>query len=161
MLMRMLWKGILVDKCLVVEENVVEDNVVQQDVVEVNTLQYNALQENMQRKNVMENVEYTVADNGIANTDDNNVAIADETKNVNAYNDNDVSNKSFDHHSDGEDEGYNMELGCKGFGRSVKRIKDSPHHKDKMMSCKQEEAEIQLSVEQQDWILDLNEEPTK
>ncbi|GJS49173.1 putative reverse transcriptase domain-containing protein [Tanacetum coccineum] len=82
MLMRMLWKGILVDKCLVVEENVVEDNVVQQDVVE----------------NVEQN---TVADNGIANTDDTNVAIQiDETK----YSDNDVSNKSFDHHSDGEDE---------------------------------------------------------
>ncbi|GJS49735.1 hypothetical protein Tco_0599856 [Tanacetum coccineum] len=53
-----------------------------------------------------------------------------------------------------------MELGCKGFGRSAKRIKDSSYHKDKMMLCKQEEAGMQLSVEQQDWILDLDKEPT-
>nr|GFC25868.1 hypothetical protein [Tanacetum cinerariifolium] len=33
----------------------------------------------------------------------------------------------------------------------TKRVKDATYHREKMLLCKQEEAEIQLSVEQADW----------
>ncbi|GKB79888.1 hypothetical protein Tco_0946783 [Tanacetum coccineum] len=117
------------NKSLVVEENVVEDNVVQQDVVEVNTLQYNALQENMQRKNVMENVEYTVADNGIANTDDNNVAIADETKNVNACKRKLDKGKGIS--SDAKERRRNLKKGVRGNGIVIQENVDpTPSDRD-------------------------------
>ncbi|GJW15465.1 hypothetical protein Tco_0019598 [Tanacetum coccineum] len=42
---------------------------------------------------------------------------------------------------------------------SAKRVKDSSYHKDKKLLCKQEEAGIQLSTKQHDWVLDSDEEP--
>ncbi|GKE04734.1 hypothetical protein Tco_1396752 [Tanacetum coccineum] len=39
-----------------------------------------------------------------------------------------------------------------------KRAKDAAYHKEKMLLCKQEEAEIQLSAEQADWRDDTNDE---
>nr|GEZ69198.1 hypothetical protein [Tanacetum cinerariifolium] len=46
---------------------------------------------------------------------------------------------------------------CKEFGhvarecQKLKRVKDAAYHKEKMLLCKQEEARIQLNVEQADW----------
>nr|GEZ89657.1 hypothetical protein [Tanacetum cinerariifolium] len=40
-----------------------------------------------------------------------------------------------------------------------KRVKDVAYHKEKMLLCKQEEAGIQLSVEQANWRDDTNDEP--
>ncbi|GJU17225.1 retrovirus-related pol polyprotein from transposon TNT 1-94 [Tanacetum coccineum] len=40
-----------------------------------------------------------------------------------------------------------------------KRAKDAAYHKEKMLLCKQLEAEIQLSAEQVDWRDDTNDEP--
>ncbi|GJW14927.1 hypothetical protein Tco_0019060 [Tanacetum coccineum] len=40
-----------------------------------------------------------------------------------------------------------------------KRAKDSAYHKEKMLLCKQEEAKIQLSAEQVDWMDDTDDEP--
>nr|GEU56593.1 hypothetical protein [Tanacetum cinerariifolium] len=46
---------------------------------------------------------------------------------------------------------------CKEFGhvarecQKPKRVKDAAYHREKMLLCKQEEAEIQLNAEQADW----------
>nr|GEW55506.1 Gag-Pol polyprotein [Tanacetum cinerariifolium] len=40
-----------------------------------------------------------------------------------------------------------------------KRAKDAAYHKENMLLCKQEEAEIQLNVEQADWKDDTDDEP--
>ncbi|GJU59980.1 reverse transcriptase domain-containing protein [Tanacetum coccineum] len=53
---------------------------------------------------------------------------------------------------------------CKKYGHVVrecqkpKRAKDAAYHKEKMLLCKQEEAEIQLSAKQADWRDDTNDE---
>nr|GEV16968.1 hypothetical protein [Tanacetum cinerariifolium] len=53
---------------------------------------------------------------------------------------------------------------CKEFGhvarecQKPKRPKDAAYHKEKMILCKQEEAEFQLNVEQADWRDDTNDE---
>nr|GFC04427.1 hypothetical protein [Tanacetum cinerariifolium] len=39
-----------------------------------------------------------------------------------------------------------------------KRAKDAAYHREKMLLCKQEEAEIQLNAEQADWKDDTNDE---
>ncbi|GKB36719.1 integrase, catalytic region, zinc finger, CCHC-type containing protein [Tanacetum coccineum] len=39
-----------------------------------------------------------------------------------------------------------------------KRVKDATYHKEKMLLCKQEEAEVQLNAEQADWKDDTNDE---
>ncbi|GKC04666.1 hypothetical protein Tco_0996276 [Tanacetum coccineum] len=43
--------------------------------------------------------------------------------------------------------------------KKEKRPKDSAYHKEKMLLCKKEEAEIQLSAEQADWRDDSDDEP--
>ncbi|GJV03556.1 hypothetical protein Tco_1337125 [Tanacetum coccineum] len=54
---------------------------------------------------------------------------------------------------------------CKGFRHSAKecrkpkRVKDYEYHKEKMMLCKQESKGIPLSVEQNEWLQDTDEEP--
>ncbi|GJT90449.1 retrovirus-related pol polyprotein from transposon TNT 1-94 [Tanacetum coccineum] len=54
---------------------------------------------------------------------------------------------------------------CKEYGlvarecQKLKRAKDAGYHKEKMILCKQEEAGIQLSVEQADWRDDTNDKP--
>nr|GEW98195.1 retrovirus-related Pol polyprotein from transposon TNT 1-94 [Tanacetum cinerariifolium] len=53
---------------------------------------------------------------------------------------------------------------CKEFGhvarecQKPKRVKDAAYHREKMLLCKQEEAGIQLNVEQADWRDDTNDE---
>nr|GEV16689.1 hypothetical protein [Tanacetum cinerariifolium] len=53
---------------------------------------------------------------------------------------------------------------CKEFGhvarecQKPKRIKDATYHKEKMLLCKQEEAGIQLNVEQADWRDDTDDD---
>nr|GFD59493.1 retrovirus-related Pol polyprotein from transposon TNT 1-94 [Tanacetum cinerariifolium] len=39
-----------------------------------------------------------------------------------------------------------------------KRVKDATYHREKMILCKQEEARIQLNVEQADWRDDTDDE---
>nr|GFD36122.1 hypothetical protein [Tanacetum cinerariifolium] len=39
-----------------------------------------------------------------------------------------------------------------------KRVKDAAYHREKMLLCKQEEAEIQLNAEQVDWRDDTDDE---
>ncbi|GJS83848.1 RNA-directed DNA polymerase, eukaryota [Tanacetum coccineum] len=54
---------------------------------------------------------------------------------------------------------------CKEYGhvarecQNLKREKDASYHKEKVLLCKQEEAEIYLSVEQVDWRDDTDDEP--
>nr|GFA11345.1 hypothetical protein [Tanacetum cinerariifolium] len=51
---------------------------------------------------------------------------------------------------------------CGHVGRECqkpKRVKDAAYHKEKMLLCKQEEARIQLSAEQDDWRDDTDDEP--
>nr|GFC08774.1 hypothetical protein [Tanacetum cinerariifolium] len=40
----------------------------------------------------------------------------------------------------------------------AKKGKDAAYHREKMLLCKQEEAGIQLNVEQADWKYDINDE---
>ncbi|GKG08246.1 integrase, catalytic region, zinc finger, CCHC-type containing protein, partial [Tanacetum coccineum] len=53
---------------------------------------------------------------------------------------------------------------CKEFGhyakecRKPKRVKDSMHHKEKMLLCKQAEKGVQLQAEQSNWLADTDEE---
>nr|GFD30790.1 hypothetical protein [Tanacetum cinerariifolium] len=53
---------------------------------------------------------------------------------------------------------------CKEFGyvsrecQKPKRAKDAAYHREKMLLCKQEEARIQLNVEQVDWKDDTDDE---
>nr|GFC71985.1 hypothetical protein [Tanacetum cinerariifolium] len=53
---------------------------------------------------------------------------------------------------------------CKEFGhvarecQKPKRVKDAAYHREKMLLCKQEEAEIQLNAEQADWRDDTNDD---
>ncbi|GJW75610.1 retrovirus-related pol polyprotein from transposon TNT 1-94 [Tanacetum coccineum] len=53
---------------------------------------------------------------------------------------------------------------CKEFGhfakecRKPKRVKDSTHHKEKMLLCKQAEKGVPLQAEQSDWLADMDEE---
>nr|GEZ62963.1 hypothetical protein [Tanacetum cinerariifolium] len=53
---------------------------------------------------------------------------------------------------------------CKEFGhfakecRKTKRVKDFPHHKGKMLLCKQAEKGVPLHAEQYDWLADTNKE---
>nr|GFA86533.1 hypothetical protein [Tanacetum cinerariifolium]GFA86553.1 hypothetical protein [Tanacetum cinerariifolium] len=53
---------------------------------------------------------------------------------------------------------------CKEFGhvarecQKPKRVKDATYHKERMLLCKQEEAEIQLNAEQADWRDDTDDE---
>ncbi|GJS72758.1 retrovirus-related pol polyprotein from transposon TNT 1-94 [Tanacetum coccineum] len=53
---------------------------------------------------------------------------------------------------------------CKEYGhvsrecQKPKRVKDAAYHKEKMLLCKQEEAEVQLNAEQADWKDDTNDE---
>nr|GFA61664.1 hypothetical protein [Tanacetum cinerariifolium] len=39
-----------------------------------------------------------------------------------------------------------------------KRAKDASYHREKMLLCKQEEAEIELNTEQADWRDDIDQE---
>ncbi|GJS11121.1 retrovirus-related pol polyprotein from transposon TNT 1-94 [Tanacetum coccineum] len=50
---------------------------------------------------------------------------------------------------------FNVARECK----KAKRVRDLVYHKEKMLLCKQEEAGIQLSIEQDDWRDDTNDEP--
>ncbi|GKA90465.1 hypothetical protein Tco_0812335 [Tanacetum coccineum] len=43
--------------------------------------------------------------------------------------------------------------------KKAKRVKDSAYHKDKMLLFKKEEAGIQLTTEQHDWLHDSNDKP--
>nr|GEV49805.1 hypothetical protein [Tanacetum cinerariifolium] len=43
--------------------------------------------------------------------------------------------------------------------QKLKQAKDAAYHKEKMLLCKEEEAEIQLSIEQADWRDDTDDEP--
>nr|GEW92677.1 hypothetical protein [Tanacetum cinerariifolium] len=53
---------------------------------------------------------------------------------------------------------------CKEFGhvgrecQKPKRVKDAAYHREKMLLCKQEKAEIQLNAEQTDWRDDTDDE---
>ncbi|GJT62602.1 integrase, catalytic region, zinc finger, CCHC-type containing protein [Tanacetum coccineum] len=53
---------------------------------------------------------------------------------------------------------------CKEYGhvsrecQKPKRVKDAAYHKEKMLLCKQEEAEVQLNAEQADWKDDTDDE---
>ncbi|GJY41610.1 retrovirus-related pol polyprotein from transposon TNT 1-94 [Tanacetum coccineum] len=53
---------------------------------------------------------------------------------------------------------------CKEYGyvsrecQKPKRVKDAAYHKEKMLLCKQEEARVQLNVEQADWKDDTDDE---
>ncbi|GJS88054.1 retrovirus-related pol polyprotein from transposon TNT 1-94 [Tanacetum coccineum] len=53
---------------------------------------------------------------------------------------------------------------CKEYGhvsrecQKPKRVKDATYHKEKMLLCKQEEAEVQLNAEQSDWKDDTDDE---
>nr|GFD06140.1 hypothetical protein [Tanacetum cinerariifolium] len=53
---------------------------------------------------------------------------------------------------------------CKEFGhfakecRKSKRVKDSAHHKEKMLLCKQAEQGVPLQAEQYNWLADTDEE---
>nr|GEW49695.1 hypothetical protein [Tanacetum cinerariifolium] len=53
---------------------------------------------------------------------------------------------------------------CKEYGhfakecKKPKRVKDSAHHKEKMLMCKQVEQGVPLQVEQYDWLADTDEE---
>nr|GEV74558.1 Gag-protease polyprotein [Tanacetum cinerariifolium] len=51
-----------------------------------------------------------------------------------------------------------FEPSLRGLNRKPKRIKDYAYHKDKMMLCKQEKKGVLLSVEQGDWLDDIDEE---
>ncbi|GKB07219.1 retrotransposon protein, putative, ty1-copia subclass, partial [Tanacetum coccineum] len=42
--------------------------------------------------------------------------------------------------------------------QKLKRVKDAAYHKEKMLLCKQEEAEVQLNAEQADWKDDTDDE---
>ncbi|GJX84792.1 hypothetical protein Tco_0335566 [Tanacetum coccineum] len=42
--------------------------------------------------------------------------------------------------------------------RKPKWVKDSMHHKEKMLLCKQAEKGVQLQAEQSDWLADTDEE---
>ncbi|GKG28897.1 hypothetical protein Tco_0416262, partial [Tanacetum coccineum] len=42
--------------------------------------------------------------------------------------------------------------------QKLKQVKDATYHKEKMLLCKQEEAEVQLNAEQADWKDDTNDE---
>nr|GFD01900.1 hypothetical protein [Tanacetum cinerariifolium] len=42
--------------------------------------------------------------------------------------------------------------------QNLKRAKDAAYHREKMLLCKQEEARIQLNVEQADWKDDTDDE---
>nr|GEX24415.1 hypothetical protein [Tanacetum cinerariifolium] len=54
---------------------------------------------------------------------------------------------------------------CKEYGhvakecQKLKRVKDAAYHKEKMLLCKQEDAEFQLNAEQANWKDDTDDEP--
>ncbi|GKA16046.1 hypothetical protein Tco_0695793, partial [Tanacetum coccineum] len=56
--------------------------------------------------------------------------------------------------------GMNDRLGSMKTRGSAKQVKDSAYHKENMLLYKQEEAGVRLSIEQQFWIIDSDDEPT-